>query len=282
MLEWNDATKRYRLHDLMRDFARQRLTANESDAAALRHATYYGTVLASADDLYLEGGDSFMRGLALFDLERGNIQAGQAWAAALAAKDRDAAELATGYPDWGAYTLDIRQHPRARIRWREAALAAARQLKNRKVEGHHLGSLGIAFGALGDHRRAIDYHEKAQVIFREIGDLRGESTALSSLGTEHFSLGDYSRSIDYCEKQLELAQRIDDSRSQGAAMCGLGRAYARMGDHQRAIAYDEKALAILCEIGDRRGQSAVLGILGAAYHLSGDLGRAISYYDQQL
>ena len=35
--------------------------------ARQRHAAYYQTVLATADDLYLQGGDGVLRGLALFD-----------------------------------------------------------------------------------------------------------------------------------------------------------------------------------------------------------------------
>jgi hypothetical protein len=38
MLEWNDSTKRYRLHDLMRAFGQGRLSTNESSEAAVREA----------------------------------------------------------------------------------------------------------------------------------------------------------------------------------------------------------------------------------------------------
>ena len=41
MLEWNEKGRRYRLHDLMRDFARQKLEVHERDEAAERHARYY-------------------------------------------------------------------------------------------------------------------------------------------------------------------------------------------------------------------------------------------------
>jgi predicted ATPase len=124
MLEWNDTAKHCRMHDLMRDFARQRLAPTESDDASRNHARHYGAVLATSDNLYLKGGDSIMRGLALFDLEWGNLQAGQAWASAHAATDQEAAKLCSGFPDWGISVLDLRRHPGEQIRWREAALAA--------------------------------------------------------------------------------------------------------------------------------------------------------------
>ena len=55
------------------------------------YAQHYLEVLRSANDLYEKGGDSLMSGLALFDLERGNIEAGRAWAAECAPGDDTAA-----------------------------------------------------------------------------------------------------------------------------------------------------------------------------------------------
>ena len=70
------------------------------------------------------------------------------------------------------YVLDLRQHPRERIRWLKAALVAAQGLKWRDAEGAHLGNLGNAYNNLGEYRRAIEYYEQHLTIAREIGDRR--------------------------------------------------------------------------------------------------------------
>ena len=44
----------------------------------LSHAAYYETVLRRAHDLYLQGGDPLLQGLALFDSDWENIRFGQA------------------------------------------------------------------------------------------------------------------------------------------------------------------------------------------------------------
>jgi predicted ATPase len=120
MLEWNEASGRYRLHDLMRDFSRQRLTPAESDATSKRHATHYGTVLSAADNLYLNGGDSVMRGLALFDLERANIEAGQAWATAGAAKDQECPNCLWAIPTGASRSSGCANTPTSRSGgWRQ-------------------------------------------------------------------------------------------------------------------------------------------------------------------
>ena len=187
LVEWIGG--RYRLHDLARLFADAQLANAERATAWQRHAAHYEAVALAADDLYLQGGSGLLQGLGLFDLEWGNIQAGQAWAAAGAAEDEAAARLCSAYPDAGAHCLDLRQHPRERIRWREAALAAARRLGDRAAEGAHLGNLGNAYAALGEARRAIAYYEQQLVITREIGDRGGEGSALGNLGNAYADLG---------------------------------------------------------------------------------------------
>ena len=160
LLLFDPESSRYRWHDLMRLVAQNafgygggpRDEAAEQQRlkeASARHAEHYMAVLAAANALYLKGGEGVLQGLALFDLERANIEAGQAWAAGRADRDDAAARLCSSYPNAGAYVLDLRQHPRDRIRWLEAALAAARRLKDRRAEGVHLGNLGRAYGGLG-------------------------------------------------------------------------------------------------------------------------------------
>ncbi len=161
LVEWNETSNRYRLHDLARLFADAKLSAEERAVGEKHFATHYRDVLAAAQKLYLEGGESLLRGLALFDLEWVNIQAGHAWVAAQAdAADADVARLGMTYPDAGAYILFLRQHSRERIRWLEIALAAAQRLQDRVSEGVTLGNLGIAYSRLGETRRAIQFYEQ--------------------------------------------------------------------------------------------------------------------------
>jgi hypothetical protein len=47
--------------------------------ARARHAGHYGEVLARADELYRSGVAGVLQGLALFDAERVNIEAGHHW-----------------------------------------------------------------------------------------------------------------------------------------------------------------------------------------------------------
>jgi tetratricopeptide (TPR) repeat protein len=229
---YDESTKRYRLHDLARLFADAKLSAEERAVGQKRFATHYKNVLATADTLYREGGKSVLRGLALFDLEGGNIQAGHAWVAAQAEAadtDADVARLGMTYPHAGAYVLILRQHSRERISWLEIALAAARRLQDRVYEGAALGNLALAYKNLGETRRAIQFYEQALFIFREIGDRRGEGNALDQLGSAYAALGETRRAIQFHEQHLAIAPEIGDRRGEGNALGNLGSAYAEMG-----------------------------------------------------
>src|SRR5262249_33730321 len=150
LVECNRATGRFRLHDLMLHFAGTRLLNEERETVEYRHAAHYESVLHEADALYEQGGECLKRGLVLLDLEWHNIQEGQAWAASQMDRRRAACELCAGYPDAGKYVRDLRQHPRERIRWSEAALVAAKKLKRRRAMARHLIALGDSYVDLSD------------------------------------------------------------------------------------------------------------------------------------
>jgi len=273
---------RYRLHDLARLYAAARQSASERAAAQQKHAAHYETVLRATKELYKQGGEAITRGLALFDLEEKNIQAGQAWAEANAEKDDTAAQLCSDYPDAGAYVLNLRQHPRERIRWLESALAAARRLKRREAEGAHLGNLGLAYADLGETRKAIEYHEQALVIDREIGDRRGEGADLGNLGLAYAALGETRKAIEYHEQALVIDRGIGDRRGEGTALGNLGNAYYSLGETRKAIEYYEQHLTIAREIGDRRGEANALMNTGLAYANLGEARKAVGYHEQAL
>lgn len=293
LLLYDEDTGRYRLHDLMRLVARNAFgyggAAADSatdierlDQAATRHAAYYEKILMEANDLYLQGGAALGQGLALFDQELTNIRAGQAWAAAQSGVNEKAARLCNDYPDAGVYMLLLRLHPRERIAWLDAALAAARRLQERGAEGAHLNNLGNACHSLGEYRRAIEYHELALVILREIGNRRGEGNTLGNLGNAYYSRGEQRRAIDFYEQALGIFREIGDRRGKGGALGNLGLAYSSMGEYRRTIEYYEQALDIFRETGDRWREGTVRWNLSLALEELGERQQAMVQAQQAL
>ena len=202
--------KRFRLHDLMRELAEQGRGEDEARHARRRHAAHYLDIEGRAGTAYLQGGERVLTGLRLFDQERVQIEAGQAWAAGHAAEDDEAAVLAQDYPLRAALVLDLRQHPRERIRWLEASAEAAGKLGNRDREGMALGNLGLAYAALGETRRAIEYYEQRLEMARETGDRRGEGTVLWNRADEYMKVGRRDEAIADARAALQIFEQIED------------------------------------------------------------------------
>lgn len=282
LVEFDETTNRYELHDLVRVFGGQLLSAKEQYSAQKRHAGHYLEVMRYANDQYEKGGESVIQGLALFDLEVTNIRAGHDWVVAHQQDDNSIAEWCWKYPNAGVYCLALRQHPRERIRWLEPALTAAQRSKQRNWEGQTLGNLGIAYDELGEYHRAIEYQEKRLEIVCEISDRQGEGRCLGNLGTAYYSMGEYHRAIEYHEKALAIDKELGNGMGEGHDLGNLGLAYYSLGEYRRAIEYHEQDLQITRETGDRRGEGAALGNLGIAYYHLDENRRAIEYYEQSL
>jgi tetratricopeptide (TPR) repeat protein/transcriptional regulator with XRE-family HTH domain len=293
LVQYDAEKDRYSLHDLMRPIARdtfgyvevhplQSGTADRLAAAEYRFAEFYRDVLRAANNLYLEGNDNLLRGLALFDREQVNIQYGQAWIAQNRGRDHFVAGLCGDYPNAGAHIFSLRLPARKHVCWLEEAIAAWREIGDRRGESAALGNLGTAWAVLGDTRKAIEFQDLSLLISREIGDLYGEGQALGNLGLAWARLGDARKAIEFYEQSLVIAREIGDRRNEGAVLGNLGLAWDALGGTRKSIAFHERSLAIAREIGDRRSEGTGLGNLGIAWARLGDSSKAIEFYNQRL
>ena len=320
LLEWNDKSQRFELHDLLRDFARSRAKPGDLAVAGLRHAKHFIQVGEQADTLYHKGSESVLNGLALFDCERPHIEAAFDWLNS--SLDKESAPLLVSLVDAVTFTSSLRLHPRQLIRWLEAeakaaslagnrryessalsnlglayaalrdahkaidlyeqALAITRQIRDRLAEGNVLGNLGLAYASLGDARKASGLYERQLAIARELGDRRGEGNALLNLGVACANLGELHKAIELYGQSLAIFQGTGDWRCEGNALGNLGNLYAALGDHPKAVELHRRALAIAREVGDRRGEGAALGNLAKAHLESGDARQAIGLYGEAL
>jgi tetratricopeptide (TPR) repeat protein len=68
----------------------------------------------------------------------------------------------------------------------------------------------MAYGALGDTRRAIEFYEQRLAIAREIEDPRGEGSSLFNMGLALDKLGDRTQAIARAEAALRIFEQIED------------------------------------------------------------------------
>ena len=107
----------------------------DATEALQRHAYHYHchTLLNTANEQYVSGGEGITQGLSLFDAEWENIQSGQAWAAAQIQENTMACELASAYAI-NLNIINLRIALDDGMRWSSMGIQAAQILKNHQAE----------------------------------------------------------------------------------------------------------------------------------------------------
>ncbi len=254
---------RYRLHDLLRDLARHR--ANDLTDARRRHAVHFRDVLRKAERMHDAGHERVLEGLALFDGERANIEAGQQWAADNAGTDARAQGLCAKYPLAGADVLAMRLPVATQRDWDETGRAAARAAGDGARERRLAGNLGIRYRELGEPQRAIACHERSRDLAREAGDRQGEANALGMLGHAYQETGRPDAARRAYKDALAIDREIGYRRGEAMMLDGLGILARQEGDPAAALDWFGQALDVSREVGDRRGEGTTLHNMGVAH-----------------
>ncbi len=231
LLEFVEATERFKWHDLLHKFAGAKLGEHADDvrAALQAHAAYFTGVADIAKNWYVEG--QVMAGLKLFDRERSHIEA-----AFKNLTDLGDPQSLVGLVDATAYTRSLRFHPSQSIVWLQAQLEAARSVKQKAAESTALTNLATCIAQLGQPQRAIELYEQALLIDREISNRLGESYDLAGMASCYAELDQPQRAIEMYEQTLSIAHEIGDHKAEAISSWHLGNEYLKQGELARAIA----------------------------------------------
>ncbi|MGH2854440.1 MAG: tetratricopeptide repeat protein [Solirubrobacteraceae bacterium] len=271
---------RYRLHDLIRLFAGERLDAEpglDRQAIASRAAAWLGERALAARLVFGTGDSRHAQALAWLEAERRSL---------VAAIEGRAAER-----DWGAVIamtfalvdfFSLRSHWDDSTRTHELALLAAREAGKRQIEGEVLNSLAIVYCDRNRWEQAITRFTQALAIYRELGDRLGEGKALNNLANAYREQSHRDEAIANYEQALAIYRELGDRRGVGMALNNLANIYREQGRYDEAIANYEQDLAICRELGDRLGEGQTLNNLATVYSDLNRHGAAIATYERTL
>ncbi|MQY08484.1 tetratricopeptide repeat protein [Actinomadura macrotermitis] len=286
---------RYRMHDLLREFARERCLAEDLDSerlAAQRRllAGYLAEARAAGAELggrrrpTLEGrppeqaappaAGARAAAVAWFEAERRNLVAAVHQAARLGLH-RTCWELADALFDF----QEFRRYGDDNVAVHLAGLRAARAEEDWSAAAVMLHALAVLHVHLGRPLQAIGYGEDARRGFRSVRppDRYGEAVTLATLADVHVALNRYPTAIEQAHRSLELHRGLGDAGGVARGHETLARVHLALADYPPAERHARQALDLRRDTGDQPGIAESLLTLAQVQRRRGAVAQAARY-----
>jgi tetratricopeptide (TPR) repeat protein len=286
---------RYRLHDLLRAYARSLTTTNsaaDTGGAVDRLLDYYQDTAATADRWLARRTRPAPRATPASSLVRdfGDEQDALGWmrrerANLLACLEYTSTHQPARMVALTGLLAGLLERdgpwPQARQLHQRAAVTA-RHLGDRLAHASALVNLGVVHQHTGGYGEAADVEQQALTIFRQIGDRVGEANTLVNLGLVRWATGAYGEAADLFRQALNIYQEIGDRVGEANALVNLGLVHQATGAYGEAADVEQQALIIYQEIGNRVGEANALNTLGLVRWATGGYGEAAVVEQQAL
>ncbi|MCG5436481.1 AfsR/SARP family transcriptional regulator [Micromonospora foliorum] len=277
---------RYRLHDLVREYARTLVAEPEwagerRDAieGLLDHHLHVATVIARKRELSSSFTLAPLPEPARPDLVLPVAEQGRGWfddnLAALTALVRLAE--AEGFPRhcWQLaracwYAQFESGHLDELIETHAVGLRAAEQLGDEGAVAMMLNYLASAHYRLGRFAESNRLMEMALDVYRRLGLQSDVRNTLGNLGNSYVANGDYRRGREYLEATAALARQMQEQVSLANTLNNLSITLLDWGRYDEALGTCRRHLSLARELGDPRQIGNALGHLGMIRHRLGD------------
>ncbi|MGW0479204.1 AfsR/SARP family transcriptional regulator [Nonomuraea sp. NPDC003214] len=280
------APGRFRLHDLIHLYARERRQPDDEPGRTRLHAYYLHTaraaaaLLAPANELLpltaadppldAEPLDDPSRARAWLDAEQHNL---------LAVLDQ-AIQLGAHRMLWRLIEvlrafMNGRVHLEVIVSLARAGLRAAEQAGDTAGQGSMHHTLGNARLVLNDPHAAIAHYERASAHYEDIGWTPGVLMTLTNLATAGTSRGDLAGSTRHYERVIRVWEKLEPSAKLAATLENHALALLWQGRAGEALEQQRRAIDLFLALGGSRSwRGRAYAILGDVHLALGDLGAA--------
>lgn len=264
--------RRYRLHDLLAAYARERAHEGEYAVAVEAlltwnlHSAWHGSVRLSPHrrpiGLVGEPASPFTpadraEALEWFDVEHVNLVAAVG-EAARAGLHGHAWRLAFALMPY----FETRGHRADWIATHVTGLESARAEGDRSAEALLLTALGIVRRGSGQFEQAVADWEAALAIREELGDERGAGLALNNLGAGYSSLGRVAEAMGAYRRSLAIWVAREDLSHQGMALTNLADLHRLERRYDECVAAASRAAELAAGCADARAEAIARHNLG--------------------
>lgn len=283
--------ERFAMHDLLRAFAAERVTARHAALHGLcdhyLHTAHRAAILLGADHpieleppapgVHIEQPADYDSAMRWLTAERQCIVAVAAQALE-AGLDTHAWQIAWSMRVY--LTYQGLWHQQAAVQ--RTALAAAQRLGDPYALAHARRGLAYADAALGRHAEARSHIEAAVASFAEAGRPAEQALALLSLSRLLDGDGATAAALPAAQRALEIYRQAGYREGTAYALNAAGWCHGRLGAHEEALVHCGQALELHRELGNEEGESFTLDSLGYNHHHLGAFAEAVADFTAAL
>ena len=296
---------RFRLHEIIRQYAAEKLAAAGDDQRIrARHLDYYGGLVAEiaprlggpgqgewldrleaehdnlraalscslAERGCVEAGMQLAGKLTKFWSTRGHFREGRRWAKALAVAAQACPPTPgrVGVLGAAAYLAYLQGDYAEAHPFYQEALRSAQAIDEQPAIARIHRGLGIVAHMQGDHETARECYGQSLGLSRELGDREGAATCLANLGVIAWHEGDLATAQTYLQQCLDLRRELHDEVGVAYVLYVLAQVAWSAGRRAEARTLNEESLKIKRRLDDKWGIANSLDSQGVIARRLGD------------
>jgi len=162
------------------------------------------------------------------------------------------------------------------------SLPLSREAGDRHTEASNLTNMGKLYNDFGQKHKALEYYQKALLITQTIGDRAREAVVLTNIGDVHYDIGEKKTAIKYFYEALPISRIAKDRVNQGKILLGIGHIYSTLGQNHKALECYKEALKIKKVSGGMKEQAIILNNIARVYYKLEKRHEALEYYQKAL
>lgn len=284
--------ERYRLHDLLGEYAAEMAETFDSYEAISRVLTWYlfaayeaGRLISPAQLSLRLDGNGKPPDVPVFSSDDQAF----AWLSGEHANLMGAVECAStlGLPHLAWQLPSVLkpyfEHASLTDDWISAgkiALAGARDCNDGLGEATAQSVLALGYAKSMNLQAAIQHFERGLQLRRICGDRTGESRALNDLGLSYMHLHEYQRAAEYLQASINIRDELGEEDRKAATLGNLAWVHAEMGHFDEALKLVTEAVDIKTRLqADPYGLVITIYQLGEVLRAAGRAEEAVPHYE---
>lgn len=272
----NASSPRYRLLEIVREFAQEKLVEEGSgESLKDRHLDYYRDLAEEAMANLL--GPDQSEWLDRLETEHDNMRAAIHWSRLSPNHDEDGLRLAGALARFWfirGYLSEGRKHL--------ASVMVHRMKQPSRGWGLAHNGAGILAYAQSDLEDAAAHYRAALDVWRHLGDVAGAAGSLNNMGLALIGAGKATEAVPILEESLKLHEEIGDAAGMAKVKNNLGIAAFEQGLLDEARNYYLQSLQIRREIGAEGAAAECLTNLGEVAYAENEFAEASRFFHESL